>query len=84
MPTLAEDPDVDVLYWVGCMGSFDARNRKVATAFAKVMQRANVHFGILGPEESCTGDPARRIGNEYLWSHARSAEHRGDERLRLQ
>jgi Fe-S oxidoreductase len=52
---------------VGCMGSFDARNRKVATAFAKVMQAANVKFGILGPEESCNGDPARRIGNEYLW-----------------
>ncbi|MGO8947499.1 MAG: (Fe-S)-binding protein [Ktedonobacterales bacterium] len=66
--TLSEDPDVEVLYWVGCMGSFDARNRKVATAFAKVMQAANVKFGILGPEESCTGDPARRIGNEYLWS----------------
>ncbi len=65
--TLAEDPDVDVLYWVGCMGSFDARNQRVATAFAKVMQAAKVHFGILGPEESCTGDPARRIGNEYLW-----------------
>ena len=67
VPTLAEDPNVEVLYWVGCMGSFDARNRKVATAFAKVMQHAGVHFGILGPEESCTGDPARRIGNEYLW-----------------
>jgi Fe-S oxidoreductase len=65
--TLAEAPDVDVLYWVGCMGSFDARNRKVATAFAKVMQHAGVRFGILGPEESCNGDPARRIGNEYLW-----------------
>ncbi|MFI5271646.1 MAG: (Fe-S)-binding protein [Ktedonobacterales bacterium] len=65
--TLAEDPDAEVLYWVGCMGSFDPRNRKVATAFAKVMQHAGVHFGILGPEESCTGDPARRIGNEYLW-----------------
>jgi Fe-S oxidoreductase len=49
------------------MGSFDQRNQKVATAFAKVMQHANVRFGILGPEESCTGDPARRIGNEYLW-----------------
>jgi Fe-S oxidoreductase len=65
--TLAEDPDVEVLYWVGCMGSFDARNRKVATAFAKIMQAAGVNFGILGPEESCTGDPARRIGNEYLY-----------------
>jgi Fe-S oxidoreductase len=67
VPTLAEDPEVDVLYWVGCMGSFDQRNQKVATAFAKVMQHAGVKFGILGPEESCTGDPARRIGNEYLW-----------------
>jgi Fe-S oxidoreductase len=67
VPTLADDPEVDVLYWVGCMGSFDQRNQKVATAFAKVMQHAGVHFGILGPEESCTGDPARRIGNEYLW-----------------
>ena len=65
--TLAEDPDAEVLYWVGCMGSFDARNRKVATAFAKVMNAAGVRFGILGPEESCNGDPARRIGNEYLW-----------------
>ncbi len=65
--TLAEDPDAEVLYWVGCMGSFDARNRKVATAFAKVMSAAGVRFGILGPEESCNGDPARRIGNEYLW-----------------
>jgi Fe-S oxidoreductase len=65
--TVAEDPDVEVLYWVGCMGSFDERNKKVATAFAKVLQAANVNFGILGPEESCTGDPARRIGNEYLW-----------------
>ena len=65
--TLAEQPDVEVLYWVGCMGSFDARNRKVATAFAKIMQAANVKFGILGPQETCNGDPARRIGNEYLW-----------------
>jgi Fe-S oxidoreductase len=65
--TLAEDGDVDVLYWVGCMGSFDARNRKVATAFVKILQAANVRFGILGPEEMCNGDPARRIGSEYLW-----------------
>jgi len=65
--TVAEDPDAEVLYWVGCMGSFDERNKKVATAFAKVMQAAGVRFGILGAEEACTGDPARRIGNEYLW-----------------
>ncbi len=67
IPTLAEDPDVDVLYWVGCMASFDDRNKKVATALAKVLKAANVKFGILAQEENCTGDPARRIGNEYLW-----------------
>jgi Fe-S oxidoreductase len=67
VPTLAEDPDVDVLYWVGCMASFDDRNKKVATALAKVLKAANVRFGILAQEENCTGDPARRIGNEYLW-----------------
>ncbi|MBA3824808.1 MAG: (Fe-S)-binding protein [Ktedonobacterales bacterium] len=64
---LSDDPECEILYWVGCMGSFDQRNRKVATAFAKVLQAAKVDFAILGPEESCTGDPARRIGNEYLW-----------------
>lgn len=66
IPTLAEDPEVDVLYWVGCMASFDDRNKKVATALAKVLKAANVKFGILAQEENCTGDPARRIGNEYL------------------
>ncbi len=64
---LSDAPDAQVLYWVGCMGSFDQRNRKVATSFVKVLQAAGVDFAILGPEESCTGDPARRIGNEYLW-----------------
>jgi Fe-S oxidoreductase len=67
VPLLAENPDADVLYWVGCMGSFDQRNKRVATSVAKILQAANVNFAILGPEESCTGDPARRIGNEYLW-----------------
>ncbi len=67
VPLLSENPDADVLYWVGCMGSFDKRNQRVATAVAKVLQAAGVNFAILGPEESCTGDPARRIGNEYLW-----------------
>jgi len=64
--TLAEDSNVEVLFWVGCAGSFDARYKKVAVAFAKLMQRAGVKFGILGTEEKCTGDPARRTGNEYL------------------
>lgn len=67
IPLMSENPDADVLYWVGCMGSFDERNKKVATAVAKILKASNVNFAILGPEESCTGDPARRIGNEYLW-----------------
>ncbi|WP_052889910.1 (Fe-S)-binding protein [Thermogemmatispora carboxidivorans] len=67
VPLMAENPDAEVLYWVGCMGSFDQRNRKVATALVKILKAARVNFAILGPEESCTGDPARRIGNEYLW-----------------
>jgi Fe-S oxidoreductase len=67
VPLMSENPDADVLYWVGCMGSFDQRNKKVATAVAKILKAAKVNFAILGPEESCTGDPARRIGNEYLW-----------------
>ena len=67
IPLMAENPDADVLYWVGCMGSFDERNKKVATSVAKILKAAHVNFAILGPEEACTGDPARRIGNEYLW-----------------
>ena len=57
----------DVLFWVGCMGSFDDRAKKIAVAFARILQAANVRFAILGQEESCNGDPARRMGNEYLY-----------------
>ncbi len=64
--TLAEDSSVEYLLWVGCAGSFDARYRKVAIAVAKLLKLAGVSFGILGNEEKCTGDPARRAGNEYL------------------
>ncbi|HVB75906.1 MAG TPA: (Fe-S)-binding protein [Ktedonobacteraceae bacterium] len=67
IPLLAENPEAEVLYWVGCMGSFDERNKKVATSVAKILKAASIDFAILGPEESCTGDPARRIGNEYLY-----------------
>ncbi|GAC1510164.1 MAG: heterodisulfide reductase-related iron-sulfur binding cluster [Chloroflexota bacterium] len=59
--------DVEYLFWVGCYGSFDNRNKKVTTALATVLQRAGVTFGILGPREKCCGDPARRAGNEYLY-----------------
>jgi len=57
----------EYLYWVGCAGAFDDKNRKVTQAMAKLMQRANVDFAILGPAENCTGDSARRSGNEYLF-----------------
>ncbi len=63
---LASGDAIDVLYWVGCAASFDDRNQKVAKAFARILQKAGVRFAILGPEEKCTGDPARRLGNEYL------------------
>ena len=67
IPSLAEKNEVDVLYWVGCAGSFDDRNKKVSSALVKILREAGVSFAILGPEETCTGDPARRIGNEYLF-----------------
>jgi Fe-S oxidoreductase len=65
--SLAEDPDVEWLYYVGCAGSFDERSKRVATAFVRLLQRAGVKFGILGQEEGCCGDSARRSGNEYLF-----------------
>lgn len=65
--TLAEARDVEYLYFVGCAGSFDARAKKVSRAFVHCLKKARVSFGILGAEEKCTGDSARRIGNEYLF-----------------
>jgi Fe-S oxidoreductase len=65
--TLAEDADVEYLFYVGCAGSFDDRGKKVTVAFAKILQAAGVRFGILGTEESCCGDSAMRGGNEYLY-----------------
>jgi len=65
--TLSEHPDAEVLFWVGCAPSFDERAKKVARATVKLMQQAGVDFAILGTEEQCTGDPARRAGNEYLF-----------------
>jgi len=57
----------EYLYWVGCAGSFDDKNQKVTIAMAKLLQRAGIDFAILGPSEQCTGDPARRSGNEYIF-----------------
>jgi len=65
--TMAEDSDVDYLLWVGCAGSFDDRTKKVSTALVKILQKAGVNFAILGTEEKCTGDFARRVGNEMLY-----------------
>ncbi len=64
---LSEKPDIDILYWVGCTAALEDRNMKVAIATAKVLQAARVNFGILGVEETCCGDPARRMGDEYLY-----------------
>jgi Fe-S oxidoreductase/nitrate reductase gamma subunit len=63
----AEGKRPDILFWVGCMGSFDDRAKKITVAFARILQAAQVKFAILGQEESCHGDPARRMGNEYLY-----------------
>jgi Fe-S oxidoreductase len=57
----------DILFWVGCMGSFDDRAKKITVAFARVLKAAGIDFAILGQEETCNGDPARRMGNEYLY-----------------
>ncbi|MDE3057041.1 MAG: (Fe-S)-binding protein [Bacteroidota bacterium] len=62
----ATGSDIDVLFWVGCAGAYDQRYRKVVQAFSHLMKHAGVSFAILGTEEKCTGDPARRLGNEYL------------------
>jgi len=71
IPTMAElwerGERPDVLFWVGCMGSFDDRARKTTVAFSRILKAAGIRFAILGQEESCNGDPARRMGNEYLY-----------------
>ncbi|MDP3880449.1 MAG: heterodisulfide reductase-related iron-sulfur binding cluster [Dehalococcoidales bacterium] len=64
---LSEDSNIDILYWVGCTAALEDRNMKVSAATARIMQAAGVNFGILGLEESCCGDPARRMGDEYLF-----------------
>jgi Fe-S oxidoreductase/nitrate reductase gamma subunit len=65
--TLAEDADVEILFFVGCYGSFDKRNIAVAKSFVKLCQAAGVKIGILGKEEKCCGEPMRKMGNEYLY-----------------
>jgi Fe-S oxidoreductase len=64
---VSDKPDAEYLYWVGCAASFDDRAKTIATALVKILQAGGVDFAILGTEEKCNGDPARRIGNEYLF-----------------
>ncbi len=66
IPLMANTPDAEMLFWVGCAGAYDARYKKVTQSFAQLMKRAGVKFAILGTEEKCNGDAARRMGNEYL------------------
>ncbi|MCH7474565.1 MAG: (Fe-S)-binding protein, partial [Gemmatimonadetes bacterium] len=67
VPTLAEKPDAEILFWVGCTAALEQRSQAVARSMVKVLKAAGVDFAILGDEETCTGDPARRLGNEYLF-----------------
>lgn len=67
VPTLEENPDAEYVYWPGCSGAFDARSRKVATAFVSLLKEAGVNFAIIGNAEKCCGDSARRLGNEYVY-----------------
>lgn len=71
VPTMAEfaakGENPEVLFWVGCAGSFDQRAQAITLAFVKILNKVGVKFAVLGPEESCTGDPAKRAGNEFLF-----------------
>ncbi len=71
IPTMAEmaanNENPEILFWVGCAGSFDDRYKKVTLAFVKILNKINIKFAVLGTEEGCTGDPARRTGNEFLF-----------------
>lgn len=71
IPTMADlaakGESPDILFWVGCSGSFDDRNKNITRSFAKILQHANISFAVLGTEESCNGDPAKREGNEFLF-----------------
>jgi len=67
VPLLCDHPEAEYLYWVGCAGAFDDRNQRTSRALVRCLQEAGVSFAILGPEEPCCGDVARRLGNEYLF-----------------
>ena len=64
---IAEGKSAEVLFWIGCAGSFDDRAKKITKAFVKILNSINIDFAVLGQEESCSGDPAKRAGNEFLF-----------------
>src|SRR5271154_6779084 len=64
---VAKGESPEILFWVGCAGSFDSRAQKITKAFAFILDRAKINYAILGKEEMCTGDPARRAGNEFMF-----------------
>ena len=72
-PTVKENPDFEVLYWIGCAGSYDRRAQRVAKAVVKLLKAAKVNFAILGREEKCTGESARRLGDEFLFQELATA-----------
>lgn len=71
VPTMAEmmaqGKEPEILFWVGCSGSFDDRAKKITKAFVRILHKAGINFAVLGTEESCSGDPAKRAGNEFLF-----------------
>jgi Fe-S oxidoreductase len=71
VPTMAElatqGKEPEILFWVGCAGSFDERAKSITVAFVKILNKLNINFAVLGPEEACTGEPAKRAGNEFLF-----------------
>lgn len=69
LPVLSEQKQADILYWVGCFGSFESRNQKVAQAMVKILEKAGVNYALLGGEENCCGDSVRRLGKEQLFQH---------------
>lgn len=73
VPTVDDNPDYEILYWVGCAATYDPRAQLTARAFVKVLQNAGVNFAVLGEAERCTGDVARRAGNEFLYSEMAAA-----------
>ncbi len=90
VPTLAElaseQQQAEIVFWVGCAGSFDDRAKKITKSFVKILHQAGVHFAVLGAEESCTGDPAKRAGNEFLFQmqalqNIKTLDHYGVKKL---